>query len=73
MRLGRLILAFLFMAAWLWTLVRFGAFFHRSKVAMVLMAYIFLLVTERWNHWFRRLRPDDEFTKLNLDTHLNHG
>jgi len=73
MQPARLLLGFLFMTAWLAGLARFKAFFHSSTLAVVLMAYVFLFVTERRGRRFRHFRQNDEPMRLNLNSNVNHG
>jgi len=73
MRLARLTLALFFMAAWFGAVTRFHFFFHSNRPALGLMFCLFLFVTDRWHHWFRRLRPNDELTQLNLNSDTYHG
>jgi hypothetical protein len=73
MQLARLLLAFVFMATWFGSLAWFQDFFHSSRPALTLMVCLFFIVTNRWHHWSRRLRVNDELTKLNLNPDTNHG
>jgi len=73
MKLSRMTLSFLFVAAWFVLLVRFRDLFRSHRLVLALMVYLFLFVANRWHHWLRRLRPDEDMIKLNLDSPVNYG